>query len=882
MIRLSLLALACLASSTLGSAAHAQTGASLDDALQAFARARGVDLVYSGDLVSGRATSCPRATRTSRQAVSVVLACLLDGTGLEARRLPSGTFALYRAETRPAAAAGPARRPSSQTETTERSVTVSGTVTDAASGESLIGATVYAPTLGRGVTTNAYGFYSLTLPASPTRLVASYVGLATDDVTLPLRDNLRRDIALAADSTGLGEVVVEALDADVASAGPYASVALTGDDVQALPALLGEADVLKALQLQPGVSGGAEGTSGLQVRGGTPDQTLVLLDGIPVYNASHLFGFLSVFNADAVKRVELFKGGFPARYGGRLSSVVDVRMREGNEQEREGHARIGVLSSQALAEGPIGDGSYMVSGRRTYVDLIAAPVFAATGGLDNFTPTAFFYDLNAKANTRIGDRDRLYLSLYAGRDRFAATASEDEGGGSGFLTWGNLTGALRWTRPLSDRLFAATTLTASDYAFNVGLDSRPVVTRDGDTRTFRSRYVSSIRDLTLTSDLGWSPSAAHTVNLGGSVTRHAYAPGAFSYNPLDAEADTTLGSDPTSSWEGAVYVEDEVRLGPALVSAGVRATALAVDGETYGAIEPRLAARLGVGGVSVRGSLARMTQYLHLLTTVGGIGLPADLWVPATGRVGPERSWQASVGVARESGPTRWSADVYAKEMRGLVAYREDAVFLRADTDWQDQVTTGDGRSVGLELAASHAGPRTSAQIAYTLSRTDRRFDALSDGARFPYRYDRTHDLGLAARHRLSDRFDVSAAFIYQTGQSITLPEVTYFTPNPSADLTSELVGGSSSGEQTFAYGPRNGFQLPPTHRLDLALDWYFRRGPRPHALSFEVFNVYNRSNPYYVDVETRIDEATGEQRKVLTGRSLLPILPSVSYQFSF
>ena len=864
-----------------GLAAHAQTGTPLADALQAFARGRGVDLVYSGDLVAGLRTRCPEATRASSRPAEVVLACLLDGTGLEARRLPSGTLALYRAP-RPAPAARPATpRPAPP----PAEVTVSGTVTDAATGETLIGAAVYAPALGRGTTTNAYGFYSLALPPGPARLVASYVGLAPSDTTVEVRADRRRDVRLSPDSTGLGEVVVEAADADAALSGAYASVALSGDDVQALPAILGEADVLKALQMQPGVGGGAEGTAGLHVRGGTPDQTLVLLDGIPVYNAAHLFGFVSVFNADAVKRVELFKGGFPARFGGRLSSIVDVRMREGNEEARRGHARIGLLSSQALTEGPIADGrgAYLVSARRTYLDLLAKPVFAATGGLDNFTPTAYFYDVNAKANARVSDRDRLYLSLYAGRDRFAAVADDADisgGRGEGYLTWGNLTGALRWTRPLTDRLFAATTLTASDYAFDVGLEADRVALGGADLQSFRSRYLSSIRDLAVRTDLEWSPSAAHAVTAGGGLTHHRYAPGAFTYDPFDVAGDTTLGAGPLSSWEGAVYVEDEVRLGPALVSAGVRATGLAVEGATYGSVEPRLAARGAVAGLVVRGSVSRMTQYLHLLTTVGGIGLPADLWVPATDRVGPERAWQATVGVADEAGRTRWSLDAYAKEMTGLVAYREDSDLVRADTDWQDQVTTGEGRSVGVEFAASHAGPRTSAQFAYTLSKTDRRFDALAGGERFPYRYDRTHDLGLAVRHRLSRRLDLSAAFVYQTGQAITLPTVTYFAPRPGYDLTTGSEG--SGGNQTFAYGPRNGYRLPATHRLDLGLDLYFRRGTRPHALSLEVYNVYNQANPYYVEFGRRVDPETGESVPVLTGRSLLPIVPSLSYQFSF
>lgn len=864
--------------------AGAQSAPPLAETLQALARERGLRIVYEADLVAGRATVCPASVRTSRQPVETVLTCLLWGTGVEARRLPSGTLALFRA--------APAPRPSAPDRPAEaappRTVTVSGYVTDAATGEALIGAAVYAPALGRGATTNAYGFYTLPLPAGETRLVASYVGFEARDESVSLRTDRRRDLALDAATAGLAEVVVEAGDLRPVPGAP--SVVLTGEDVQGLPALAGEADLLKALQFTPGVGGGAEGTAGLHVRGGSPDQTLLLLDGVPVYNASHLFGFLSVFNADAVKHVELFKGGFPARYGGRLSSVVDVRVREGNREERAGHVRVGVLSSGALAEGPLRgvDGSYVVAGRRTYVDLIARPVLLASGGLDGVQPRASFYDLNAKANARLSARDRVFLSLYAGRDGFGASGEDDLGLGrsrqfDGELAWGNLTGALRWTRPVGDRLFAATTLTASDYRFRVGQQT----VEAGET--FGAGYRSGIRDLALQTDLEWAASGAHTVRVGAAATRHAYTPGAFDYDPLGTAADTTLGAPGVGSWEGAVYAEDEVRLGPATLNAGLRATAYAVDGATYGSVEPRVSGQLALGrGLAARASASRMAQYLHLLTTAGGLGLPADLWVPATARVGPERAWQVGAGVTGEVSPagagrTRWSLDAYAKAMTGLVAYREDAGLLRADADWQDLVTTGRGRSVGVEAAVQHTGPRRSVQAAYTLSRTDRQFDEVEGGQRFPYRYDRTHDLALAARQRLSRRFDVSAAAFYQTGQAVTLPTAVYFAPDPGVDLSTAPPPPTGRGSgQVRAYGPRNGFRLPSYARLDLGVDWYFRRGPRPHALSLHVYNATGRTNPFYVQTEVREDSETGERTTVLVGKGVFPVLPSLSYQFSF
>lgn len=880
------LALAVLAAAPAG-AQGGPAGPPLDEAVQALARDRGLRVVYSADLVAGLRTSCPASTRASDRPPEAVLACVLEGTGLEARRLPSGTYALYRVSTPrpptapPAPPAEPAR---------PRAVTVSGYVTDAATGEALIGAAVYAPDLGRGATTNAYGFYTLPLPAGRHRLVASYVGLTPADTVLALRADARRDVALAADPAEIGEVVVES--SEVRAVRAYPSVALTGEDVQALPAVAGEADLLKALQGEPGVGGGVEGTAGLHVRGGSPDQSLVLLDGIPVYNASHLFGFLSTFNAEAVKHVELFKGGFPARYGGRLSSVVDVRMREGNREGARRHARIGLLSGSVIAEGPLdaADGSYMVAGRRTYVDLLAAPVLAATGGIDGVTPTAYFYDLNAKANARVSGRDRVYVSLYAGRDRFAGEAEDSDGTeetAGGFLTWGNATGALRWTSALSDRLFAATTLTASDYGFDVGAEAVQINPSTGAEEPYGARYVSGIRDVALHTDLDWRPAAGHTVRLGGSVVRHRYTPGVFEYDPSGAASDTTLGADPVGSWEGAVYVEDEAAVGPALVNLGLRASGYAVDGRTYGALEPRVGVRLDLGGgLAARGSVARMTQYLHLLTTVGGLGLPADLWVPATGRVPPERSWQAAVGVEGAAttglGRTRWSLDGYVKDMDGLVTYREGAGLVRADADWQGQVTTGGGRAAGLELSVAHESARTAARLAYTLAHADRQFDAVDGGARYPYRYDRRHDLGLGLRHRLSGRVDVSAQFVYQSGLPFTVPAATYFAANPGFELAYPSDIGSYGSEQTFTYGARNGARLPAAHRLDLGATWFFRRGDRPHALSFDVYNVYNRRNPLYAEVGVRPDPESGEPRRVLVGKGVLPVLPSVSYQFSF
>ena len=867
----------------LAAPASAQTGPPLADALGDLAERRGLRLVYEPALVAGRRTACPAAVRRSDRAAEAVLACVLRGTGVEARRLPSGTLALYAAPARAplAPAAGP--------EVAARAVALSGFARDAETGEVLVGAAVYAPDLGRGVATNAYGFYSLPLPAGRVRVVASYVGYAPADTALVLGADLRLDLALT--TTALAEVVVEAEDDGLLR--PETSVqmgriALTEADVQGVPALLGEADVLKAVQLLPGVRGGAEGTAGLYVRGGSPDQTLLLLDGVPVYNANHLFGFLSTFNGDAVARAELTKGAYPARYGGRLGSVLDVRLRDGTDEEVAGRGSVGLLSSRLLVEGPLSDeATFLVAGRRTYADVVASPVVAvanrnaAQNGDPTVDPTAYFYDLNAKLNWQPNERDRLYLSLYRGTDAFGAVVTEPRPEGEDRadvgVGWGNVTGSLRATRVLSPRAFAAVTLAATDYQFDVGVDIEDGAGTD-EAQTARARYRSGIRDLAAAADLDLA-FADHTVRVGGRAGVHRFTPSALSLvgegAPGTAPLDTLLGT-PVSGFDAAVYAEDEWRATDRLtLGLGLRASLYATGAAAYGSVEPRLAASLRLSErLAVKASAATTMQPLHLLTTGGGVGLPADLWVPATDRVGPERGWQVAAGAAGSLGTqTSWTLEGYWREMRGLVAYRDGAAFTAPFDDWQDLVVTGEGRSFGVEAFVQHRTEHVTAWAGYTLANTDRRFDAIDGGARFPFRYDRRHDVSLAARYQLSRRFDVSAVFVYGTGDAVTLPEAVYEDP-----LRGSLFRAGTYYNGHQAYGPRNGFRLPAYARLDLGATWYFRRGPRPHALSLDVYNATNRKNPFL----TTLGQGGDDGRRRLTGLALFPVLPTLTYQFSF
>ena len=787
---------------------------------------------------------------------------------------------------------------------------VSGVVTDAETGEVLIGATVFAPDLGRGAATNAYGFFSLPAPADSVRLRVSYVGYQTADLAVDARADVRVDVALQAESA-LGEVVVEAADVGERpeATAQMGEVALTGRDVQGLPALLGEADVLKAIQLLPGVRGGAEGTAGIYVRGGSPDQTLILLDGVPVYNSSHLFGFLSTFNGDAVSRVELTKGAYPARFGGRLGSVLDVRLRDGNMEEIGGQGQVGLLSSRLLFEGPLvpGKASFLISGRRTYIDLVARPFIdaanreAEANGRETVDPSAYFYDLNAKVNWRPSDRDRVYLSLYGGADVFGfesvdpyrqcnqagCTPTEVEDVTGGGLDWGNLTGAFRWTRTVSPRTFAALTVTASDYRFDVGADIEEG--RGGpDPASARVRYTSGILDLGARLDLDIAAGAGHTVRVGGGATLHRFTPGALSLTGEIAREgvaiDTLLGASRTLGADLVAYAEDEWRVSDRLqLGIGLHGAVYTTGDYVYPSLEPRFSAAFQLRDrLALKASAAITQQPIHLLTTGAGIGLPADLWVPADS-IGPQRGTQVAAGLAgsSRSGRTTWTLEGYWRDMRGLVAYREGAAFTTPFDDWQELVVTGDGTSRGLELFVQHRTDRLTTWLGYTLAKTDRQFDALNDGERFPFRYDRRHDVSAVALYQISRPFDVSAAFVYGTGDAVTLPVAAYEGTTFAGGSVDGWIKGDNTDERTV-YGARNGFRLPAYVRLDLGATWYFRRGPRPHALALNVYNATNQKNPFLTTTDTETDPQSGSQRQKLVGVALFPVLPTLSYQFSF
>ena len=754
--------------------------------------------------------------------------------------------------------------------------TLSGTLTEAGSGEALVGVNVYLPALQLGAVSNTYGFYSLTVEADalPTPVVFSYLGYENDTVVwnAGAGAGARVDLALRAQGEVLGTVEV--------SAGGETSVRrnigverLSLQSVTEMPVLLGEKDIFKGLQLLPGVSNPREGFGGLYVRGGSPDQNLILLDGAPVYNAFHLFGFLSVFNADALSGVDLYKGNFPARYGGRVASVVDVRMKEGNREKFSGSGGIGLVSSRLTLETPFAGkkGSILVSGRRTYFDLVLG-LLTPPGEKNQL----YFYDGSAKVNYQLGKKDRIFVSAYTGRDNFGSVIENNGRSTRDAFNWGNRTFTARWNHQLGQRAFLNVTGIAAGFDFRV---QNQEIARDS---LFSLEYVSGINDLGVRADLDWYLSPAHSVRVGVEATRHDFNLATVARSNVELGEQSSRGNGIVAD-ELAAYVEDEFVVSPKLtLNYGLRLATFRPDtGATYGGLEPRLALSYQLSPTAtLKAGYAFTRQYLHLLSN-SGPGLPTSLWVPAGGPIGPQRGHQYSAGVGYQPAAGRWdfNAEVYYRDIAGLIGYKNGATFLLLDlldgadrvdrVDILDQVTTGDGRAYGLELAANYRSPKLTTNVAYTLARVESRLAGVNDFNYFAANQDRRHDLSVNGNWRFHPKLSLSYNFSFGSGVPTTLPRSWYAIP--------ELPGTQGSNFAVNEYTERNGYRMRATHRLDLGLRW--KRAPRWGEAFWElgVYNVYARANPFFLTTF-----ATSSSPGKLVQQALFPAIPSISYQFKF
>jgi hypothetical protein len=776
--------------------------------------------------------------------------------------------------------------------------TLSGYITEAASGEAIIGAKVFVPTLKQGAVTNTYGFYSLTIEAGIHDIEIRATGMSTVVKTVDLNQDAVLSIELGSDIKDLQEVKVNAKKGENVNSTKIGQIELEVAKIKTLPAFMGEVDIIKTIQLLPGVSSVSEGGQGFYVRGGGPDQNLVLLDEGVVYNAAHLFGFFSVFNVDAVKSVNLIKGGIPANYGGRLSSVLEVNMNEGNYKNIKVKGGIGAISSRLTVEGPLKKdrGSFIVSGRRTYVDLIMK---AAIPDTSPFAGSGYyFYDMNLKLNYKLSDKDRIYLSGYYGKDVFYFNSREDDFRVN--MPWGNGIAALRWNHLFTNKLFMNATTTFSDYRFSFG----------SEQDEFRITLNSGIRDIGGKVDFSYFPSVRHKLKWGVDYIFHTFNPSSVSASTEEVVFDT---GDPQllRSHESAVYFLDEFDLNEKIkINAGLRYSTFQhvgpftryIKGDiskpdstiTYGkgdliqfyqGLEPRISGRWLLSETSsLKAGYTYNYQYVHL-TSLSAVSLPTDIWYPTTDRAKPQKGWQASVGYFKNFKDDRYetSVEVYYKGMKNLVEFKEGALPGDNLNDNTDNIMVfGEGWAYGVELFVKRSYGKLTGWIGYTWSKTERKFPDLNNGNVFPAKYDRRHDLTVVAGYKLNERLTFGASFIYATGNTLTLPS-SWYVQNMNL---------------LFNYGERNSTRMAPYHRLDLSVTLYdkaykikkdpdtgeeiqIKRKLRSNWV-LSVYNVYNRANPFFLYVDNDGDFLAGDFKITVKQVTLFPIIPSITWNFEF
>ncbi len=780
----------------------------------------------------------------------------------------------------------------------QENFTLSGYVTDGRDGETVIGAKVYIPSIRKGAITNNYGFYSLTVPQGEYTVEFRVTGLETETKDIILDKDIRLDVEVGSNLQEINEVIVSAKAEENVKSTQMGQMELDIDEIKTLPAFMGEVDIIKTVQLLPGVSSAAEGGQGFYVRGGGPDQNLVLLDEAVVYNASHLFGFFSVFNADAVKSVNLIKGGMPANFGGRMSSVLEVNMNEGNKKKFGLKGGLGAISSRLTLEGPInkGRGSFIASARRTYIDVIMKAAIPETSPFSG--SSYYFYDFNLKANYKLGDRDKIFLSGYYGQDEFVFASVEDDFAVE--MPWGNGIGALRWNHIFNSKLFMNVTATYSNYLFKFG----------SEQDQFKFEVRSGIADLGGKVDFTYFPNTLHKVKWGAHYTFHTFTPIGVSAESDTVVFDTGIAQQ-LFSHETAIYALDEFDLNENIrFNVGLRYSTFSHVGpftryekgdistpdtsyyfpkgeliQTYHGLEPRFSSRWMLKDrSSIKAGWTYNYQYVHL-TSLSAVSLPTDIWYPTTSKAKPQKGWQASIGYFKNFRENMFesSLELYYKDMRNLIEYKEGALPGDNVNDNNDNLLTfGRGWSYGAELFIKKRYGKLTGWIGYTWSKTERKFDDLNKGEVFPAKYDRRHDLSVVLSYKLNERWVFSSAFIYATGNTLTLPSSWYVQDQ---DLL-------------FNYGARNSTRMAPYHRLDISATWYskeYKEKEDPETgetiqvkkkmrsnWAFSVYNVYNRANPYFLYVDSDGDFVSGNFDISIKQVTLFPIIPSVTWNFEF
>lgn len=752
----------------------------------------------------------------------------------------------------------------------QQKYSISGTIKDKKNGEELIGATIAVTQLkGTGTRSNTYGFYSLTLPQGNYELKVSAIGFTTQYISIELNKNLQQDIQLESMSSNLKEVKVKALkkDQNVTDA-QMGMTKLNMTEINKIPVLMGERDVIKTMTLLPGIKSAGEGNTGFNVRGGASDQNLILLDEAPVYNASHLLGFFSTFNSDAIKDVQIYKGGMPAEYGGRLSSVLDIKMKEGNDKNYSVSGGLGLISSRLNIEGPIvkEKGSFIISGRRTYVDQFLK---LSEKYKDN---KLYFYDVNAKANYRINKNNRIFLSGYFGRDKI--------GVGNAFgIDWGNVTGTARWNHVFNSKWFSNTSLIYSNYDYKIAIKSG---TTDFD-------ITSRIKDINFKHEFNFFPNPKNSIKIGINSIYHTVVPGQVDSKGTTGINDVKLQD--RYAWENAIYASNEWKPTEKLsVIYGLRLTSFSALGKgdfytydtngkviatkTYGAgefvktyvnLEPRISASYLVGtSNSIKAAYARNVQNLHLISNSTTTS-PTDLWIASNNNIKPEISDQVSAGYFQNFNDNNYelSVEAYYKTMQNQIDYKNGAN-TQANDKIEGELLSGKGRAYGIELLLRKKTGRFTGWAGYTLSRTERKINQINNGNWYAARQDRTHDISLVGMYDLTKRWTISGTWVYNTGNAVTFPTGKYTIDN----------------QVFFSYTDRNAYRMPAYHRLDIGATYTKKRSDRRESSwSFSLYNAYGRQNAYSIDFEEDPNDASKTQA---VKTSLFRWVPSITYNFKF
>ena len=761
--------------------------------------------------------------------------------------------------------------------------TVYGSVKDSVSGETLPYANVFEMQGGGACITNDYGFYSLTLQNGPVKLRCSYVGYKDKIIDFKLKNDTIINIGLVPAAEQLDEVIITDTVENQLFRSQISIQNLPLKEIKKLPVLLGEPDVLKSIQLLPGIQSGHEGSSGIYVRGGSGDQNLFIIDGTPVYRVYHLMGFVSMFNEDAVSSVQVYTGAFPARYHGRLASVIDVTTKEGNLYKYQGGFSIGLLAAKFNVNGPVkkGKGSFFISGRRSYFNWLARPVIKSLA--DGAVVNLYFYDLNGKINYTVTDKDRIYLSIYFGKDVYNKK-SEESGISNGEdyykyhkdgLKWGNLVSSLRWNHVWNNKLFSNLIFSYSRYQY-VNEQSHKNETT-GNKNDYQYQLQNGIYDLTGRFAFDWFPIPGHTVKYGVEYIYRTFIPGITAeYISEQGEnsfrRDTTYGYNDIYANEFTAFIEDTWKIKKRwVIRPGISATAFSSTGKTWITVEPRLSVNYLINkSFFLKAAYARMSQFMHLLR-FSTINLPTDLWIPAMKEFPPELSDQYTLGVFYElKNMFEFSVEAYYKSMNNLVEYKEGASFFQGDNSWESKIETGKGWSYGVEFMVKKKVGRLTGWVNYTWAKSERLFDDINFGEPFPFRFDRRNDLAIAGVYQINEKIDFGLTWVFGTGYPVTMMTAKYASYFLSAFNGKSVPSGTFVSVNYYPY--RNNYRMPAFHHLDVNFNFHKKTKYGERIVSAGVYNIYNRLNAFY------LEERDGKLYKV----SLFPILPFVRFTLKF